>query len=94
MDEPRDRDSVNLIAIEGEVGDLVAEIVEMVPADPWEEVWAEDVLPDPSRPLQQVCRCCHGCRWWRLKGGGPAVCQRCHPCPYGDDSVEQWEGAK
>ena len=47
-------------------------------------------LFEPATDLGR-CPSCRRGAWWRLRGGGPQVCERCHPCPWGDDAIERWE---
>lgn len=55
-----------------------------------EAEWAETVpLAEPARTLDS-CRWCGSRTWWRLKPGGPPVCERCHPCTYPAEQVERW----
>jgi hypothetical protein len=58
-----------------------------------ESEWAETALF--LEPAEDRGRCggCRGRAWWRLRSGGPAVCSRCHPSPYGDERIERWEVA-
>lgn len=54
---------------------------------PWSGIgaWREGTIG------AETCRVCGSRSWWRRKGGGPQVCERCHPCPYGPEHVERWE---